>query len=199
MGRPVRDTEPKAGSRAVIFSETPLAGAFVLEIEPSADSRGFFARTVCHAEFAKHGLSAAFVQQSVSWNPHAGTIRGLHYQGAPYEEDKLVRVTRGAIFDVIVDIRPDSRCRGSWFGVELSAENRKQIYVPKGFAHGFQTTKPETEVLYEVSEFFHPELARGVRWNDADLAIKWPDNAPITISSKDRNLPLFQPPKAAAR
>jgi dTDP-4-dehydrorhamnose 3,5-epimerase len=158
----------------VIFVETPLAGAYAIEIEPNADERGFFARTMCREEFARYGLNAAFVQQSVSWNPRAGTLRGLHYQAAPHQEDKLVRVTRGAIFDVIVDIRRESPTYGQWFGIALSAQNHRQLYIPKGFAHGFQTTAPETEALYQMTAPFHPRASRGIRWDDPMLAIGWP-------------------------
>ena len=158
----------------MIFTETPLAGAFVLDIEPLEDERGFFARTVCRDQFAEHGLNGDFVQQSVSWNPFEGTLRGLHFQVAPHEEDKLVRVTRGAIFDVIVDLRVDSPTRGRWIGVELSADNHRQIYVPKGFAHGFQTLVPETEVLYEMTTRFRPGAGGGIRWDDRGLAVEWP-------------------------
>lgn len=192
MGWPVRGSDPHAGSRPVIFFETPLAGAYVIQIEPHADARGFFARTVCREEFVKYNLSAAFLQQSVSWNPLAGTLRGLHYQAPPHEEDKLVRVTRGAIFDVIVDIRPDSPTWGKWFSIDLSAENRRQLYVPKGFAHGFQTLKPDSELLYEMTVAFTPEAHRGIRWNDPHLAIGWPGTVSPLVSSKDQLLPFFK-------
>jgi len=179
----------------LIFTEIPLAGAYTLDIEPRADERGFFARTVCRDEFAKFGLDAGFVQQSISWNPLAGTLRGLHYQAPPHAEDKLVRVTRGAIFDVIVDLRATSPTRGKWFGVELSAENRRQLHIPKGFAHGFQTTAAETEVLYEMTVPFHPDASRGIRWNDPDFGIDWP--LPVNVedrarlSAADANLPFL--------
>jgi dTDP-4-dehydrorhamnose 3,5-epimerase len=166
----------------VIFTETPLAGAYTIEIEPHADERGFFARTTCSTAFAKHGLNGAFVQQSVSFNAHRGTLRGLHLQAAPYEEDKLVRVTRGCIFDVIVDIRPGSAGFGQWFGVELSAQNHRQIYIPKGFAHGFQTLEDNCEVLYAMTVPYQPGAGRGIRWNDPDVAIAWP----MDVDSTDR-------------
>ena len=156
------------------FVETPLAGAFVVEIEPREDERGFFARTVCVDEFAAVGLNGAFVQQSVSWNPHPGTLRGLHFQMPPHEEDKLVRVTRGAIFDVIVDLRDRSPTYARSWSIELSADRRNAVYIPKGFAHGFQTLAADTEVLYEMTVRFHPDAARGIRWDDPDLAISWP-------------------------
>ena len=175
----------------MIFVETPLAGAYAIEVEPQADERGIFARVMCRDEFARYGLSVAFIQQSISWNLVAGTLRGLHYQGAPYAEDKLVRVTRGAVFDVIVDIRQDSSTYGQWFGIELSAENRRQLYIPKGFAHGFQTTRPDTEVFYQMTVAFHTAAQRGIRWDDPRLAIGWPDAASRLVSPKDRDLPLF--------
>lgn len=173
----------------MIFTQTPLAGAYVIEIEPRGDARGFFARTVADDEFAAHGLSADFVQQSISWNPQPGTLRGLHYQAAPHEEDKLVRVTRGAIFDVIVDLRRGSPTHGKWFGVELSADNHRQLYIPKGFAHGFQTTLPDTEISYQMTVPFAADAARGVRWDDPAIGIAWPAAAQVLISDKDRALP----------
>lgn len=156
------------------FTETPLSGAFIVDIERREDERGFFARTVCVDDFAAAGLNGVFVQQSVSWNPHAGTLRGLHFQVAPHEEEKLVRVTRGAIFDVIVDLRVGSPSFGRTWSVELTAESHAALYVPKGFAHGFQTLVPATEVLYEMTVMFDPNAARGIRWDDEDLAVAWP-------------------------
>lgn len=166
------------------FTETSLADAWVLEIEPHADERGFFARTACSTTFAEHGLNGNFVQQSVSFNAHRGTLRGLHFQAAPHEEDKLVRVTQGAIFDVIVDIRQGSASFGQWFGVELSAQNHKQLYIPKGFAHGFQTLEANCEVLYAITVPFQPGSGRGIRWDDPALNIAWP----IAFDAKDRKL-----------
>ncbi|NHZ92026.1 dTDP-4-dehydrorhamnose 3,5-epimerase [Massilia sp. CCM 8733] len=176
------------------FTPTPLAGAFLIDIDPVEDARGLFARTVCEDEFARHGLVGRFVQQSVSWNPQAGTVRGLHFQIAPDQEIKLVRVTRGAIFDAIVDLRPDSATFGKAFHTELSAENRRQLYIPAGMAHGFQSLHPGTEVLYQMSTPFRPASARGLRWDDAALAIPWPACAAgtaRTISDNDRAWPLL--------
>jgi dTDP-4-dehydrorhamnose 3,5-epimerase len=167
------------------FHPTPLAGAFLIELSPVEDARGLFARTVCEETFARQGLAGHFVQQSISWNPHQGTLRGLHYQAAPHEEVKLVRVTRGAIFDVIVDLRADSASYGQVFSTELSAANRHQLYVPAGMAHGFQTLTPDTEVLYQMNTPFHPSAARGVRWDDAALAIAWPPCPRRLISDND--------------
>lgn len=173
------------------FAPSSLPGAFVIDIEAHMDERGFFSRTVCAEEFARHGLNPHFVQQSVSWNTRTGTLRGMHYQAAPHEEEKLVRVTQGAIFDVIVDLRQESPSFGRWFGVELSADNHRQLYIPRGVAHGFQTLAPNTEILYEMTVPFQPEAARGLRWDDPGLGIVWPQCAERIISEKDRALPLL--------
>lgn len=173
------------------FSPAPLPGAFLIDIDRAEDERGFFARSVCSEQFGRHGLNAAFVQQSVSFNLRAGTLRGLHFQAEPHAEDKLVRVTRGAIHDVIVDLRPGSTTFGRWFGVELSAENHRQLYIPRGLAHGFQTLCDSTEILYQMTTPFHAPAARGVRWDDPALGIAWPSCADRTISAKDRTLPLL--------
>jgi len=175
----------------MIFRETPLAGAWVLEPERIADERGFFARTYCRRDFAARGLDPTIAQCSVSFNHRRGTLRGLHLQVAPYEEVKLVRVTRGAVWDVIVDLRPESPTYARHFSIVLSAEDRNELYIPKGMAHGFQTLEDGTEVFYQISEFYAPESARGYRWNDPTFAIPWPE--PVTVmSDKDRSLPLFQ-------
>lgn len=168
----------------MIFSETPLKGAYVLELDRIEDERGFFARSWCVKEFKKHGLNPDLVQCSVSFNKKKGTLRGMHYQAAPHEEAKLVRCTRGALYDVIIDLRPDSGTFKQWFGVELSAENRKALYIPEGFAHGFQTLEDDTEVLYQMSEFYHPESVRGLRWNDPQFGIVWPIEV-VTTSKRD--------------
>ena len=145
----------------MIFAATPLEGAFVIEPEPSTDARGLFARTWCQREFAAHGLETRIAQCSTSFNPRKGTLRGMHYQVAPFEETKIVRCTRGSIYDVIIDLRPDSSTALRHFTVVLSADNRTAVYVPTGFAHGFQTLQDDTEVLYQISEFYSPEHARG--------------------------------------
>jgi len=174
----------------MIFRETPLAGAWVLEPERIADERGFFARTYCRRDFATRGLDPTIAQCSVSFNHRRGTLRGLHFQAAPHEEVKLVRVTRGAVWDVIVDLRPESPTYTRHFSVVLSAEDRNELYIPQGMAHGFQTLEDGTEVFYQISEFYAPESARGYRWDDPALAIPWPE--PVTvISGKDRQLPFF--------
>jgi dTDP-4-dehydrorhamnose 3,5-epimerase len=174
----------------MIFRETPLAGAWVLEPERIADERGFFARTYCRRDFAARGLDPAIAQCSVSFNHRRGTLRGLHFQAAPHEEVKLVRVTQGAVWDVIVDLRPESPTFRKHFSLVLSAESRHELYIPKGMAHGFQTLEDGTEVFYQISEPYAPESARGYRWDDPAFAIPWPE--PVTvISDKDRGLPGF--------
>lgn len=177
------------------FVPTPLEGAFVVEIEPRSDERGFFARTVCVDEFAARGIDGRFVQQSVSVNPRRGTLRGLHFQAPPHEEDKLVRVTRGAVFDAIVDLRHGSATFGRHFAIELRADLYNALYIPKGFAHGFQTLMDNTEILYEMTVPYSPGSVRGVRWNDPDIGIEWPlkpDLINVTmISSADLSAPLL--------
>jgi dTDP-4-dehydrorhamnose 3,5-epimerase len=169
---------------------TPLAGAFVIDLEPLADERGFFARSFCRREFADHGLNPDIDQCSVSFNAARGTLRGMHFQIAPGAEDKLVRCTAGAIFDVIVDIRRTSASFGRWFGVELSAANRRQLYIPKGFAHGFLTLAEQSEVFYQISVPFLPTAARGLNWNDPAIGIGWPF-APSVVSARDAGMPLL--------
>lgn len=172
------------------FSSTELAGAYIIDVEPVADERGFFARTWCQREFDKHGLISNFVQCSMSFNKKRGTLRGLHYQAKPHEEAKVVCCTRGAIYDVMVDLRPESSTFKKWVAVELSAENRRMLYIPPGLAHGFQSLMDDTEVFYQLSEFYHPESACGVRWNDPTFGIVWPP-AERVISDKDRHYPDF--------
>lgn len=172
------------------FIQTELQGAFLVELEPSHDHRGFLARTWCSEEFAAHGLSPRLAQCNISYNCKRGTVRGLHYQAAPYEEAKLVRCTAGSMFDVIVDLRPSSPHHRSWRGFGLSSRNRLAVYVPEGFAHGFQTLEDETDVLYQMSEPFHPGSARGLRWDDPTLNIQWPIAEPV-LSERDRSHPLL--------
>ena len=174
------------------FEELTIVGAFVLDPERLTDERGFFARTWSREEFAGRGLSAELVQCSISFNVRKGTVRGMHYQAAPHEEVKLVRCTMGALYDVIVDLRPDSPTRRNWAAVELSAENRRLLYIPRGVAHGFQTLTDHTEVFYQMSQYYHPESARGVRWDDPGLGIKWPIREGITICERDANYPEVQ-------
>jgi dTDP-4-dehydrorhamnose 3,5-epimerase len=175
----------------VRFVPAPLAGAFVVELDRLEDERGFFARTFCTEEFRRHGLNPHVEQCSISSNLLRGTLRGMHYQASPYEEAKLVRCTRGAIFDVLVDLRSASPTRLKWFGVELSAGNRRALYVPEGFAHGFLTLAADSEVLYQISAPYRPEAQRGFRWDDPGVGIAWPEAA-TQISPRDRALPLLQ-------
>jgi dTDP-4-dehydrorhamnose 3,5-epimerase len=172
----------------VIFRETPLAGVVILEPEPQEDERGFFARTWCAREFAAHGLNPRLVQCSISFNKRKGTLRGMHYQAPPAQEAKLVRCTAGAMYDVVIDLRPRSPTRLRHLAVTLSAANHRMLYVPEGFAHGFQTLEDGTEVEYHMTEFHWPECARGVRWNDPAFGIQWPDPHPI-ILARDRDYP----------
>jgi dTDP-4-dehydrorhamnose 3,5-epimerase len=174
----------------MIFTKTKLDGAFVIDIEPHEDERGFFARAWCQEEFEKRGLNARLVQCNISFNKQRGTLRGMHYQAPPFQEAKIVRCTRGAIYDVIIDLRHDSATFQQWFSVELSAENRRALFIPEMFAHGFQTLVDNSEVFYQMSEFFHPEGARGVRWNDPKFNIVWPDTDPI-ISFQDNSWQLM--------
>jgi len=182
----------------MIFTETPLKGAFIIEPEPRVDFRGFFARTWCQRECLAHGINPAMVQCSISFNKRKGTLRGLHYQAAPFEETKLVRCTMGAIYDVIVDLRPHSTTFMQHFAVILSADNRKMLYIPEGLAHGFQALEDNTEVSYQMSEFYHPEAARGVRWKDPAFGIPWPIPDPILLD-RDNNYPDFVRPAGARR
>jgi dTDP-4-dehydrorhamnose 3,5-epimerase len=176
----------------MIFAETRLPGAFVVDLERREDERGFFARSWCQREFEAHGLNARLVQCNVSHNKMRGTLRGMHYQVKPYEEAKVVRCTRGAMYDVIIDLRADSPRYLQWEAVELTEENRRMIYVPEGCAHGFQTLEAGTEVFYQMSEAFQPEYARGVRWNDPAFGIRWPDDDRV-ISARDNSYPDFVP------
>lgn len=168
----------------MLFTETKLKGAFIIETERLEDERGFFARSFCQKEFASYGLTSNFVQCNISFNKKKGTLRGMHYQVAPHEEAKLVRCTKGAIYDVIVDVRPNSGTFKQWLGIELISDNYQMIYIPEGLAHGFQTLEDNTEVFYHMSEFYHPECARGIKWNEPRLGIEWPADERI-ISTKD--------------
>ncbi len=180
----------------MILQPTELAGAYLVDCEPQADARGLFARLFCAATFADHGLESRLDQISLSFNTRAGTLRGLHLQRPPHGEAKLVRATAGAVFDVIVDLRAGSQTFGRWLGVELSATNRRQIYIPKGFAHGFQTLTDGAELAYHITTPYAPEAQDGVRWDDPDLAIAWPDPGGAILSDRDRGLGAlasFQP------
>ena len=181
----------------MIFRETPLHGAYVVELEERADERGFFARTFCAREFEEHGLKPTVAQANVSFNHARGTLRGMHYQVPPAAETKLVRCTRGAIFDAIIDLRPDSPSYLQHFGVELTEHNRLALYVPEMFAHGYLTLAPGAEVVYQVGEFYTPGYERGIRYDDPAFAIRWP--APIELlSPKDEAWPAFDAATAAS-
>lgn len=174
----------------MIFTETKLSGAYVIELEPLADSRGFFARTFCRKEFEAHGIDTHVEQCDISFNKRRGTLRGMHYQVAPFAEPKLVRCTAGSIYDVIIDLRSSSPTFKQHFAVELSAEDRKMLFIPVGFAHGFQTLCDNVEVFYQMGQAFSAEHARGVRWNDPAFGIQWPEDERIIIE-RDRNYPDF--------
>lgn len=192
MGWQIRYTDSGGSCFRMIFSETPLNGAYTIDISPVKDERGFFARVWCQKEFEKYGLNSHFVQANISFNEKTGTLRGMHYQLAPFEEVKLVRCTRGAIYDVIIDLRADSPTYKQHTSILLTAENYKALYIPQGFAHGFQTMEDHTEVLYQMSEFYAPEAARGVRWDDPVFGIKWPSVVEDRIlSEKDRVWPGY--------
>jgi dTDP-4-dehydrorhamnose 3,5-epimerase len=172
------------------FHETELQGAFVIELDKMEDNRGFFARSWCQQEFEEHGLVPRVVQANLSFNDKAGTLRGMHYQISPYEETKLVRCTRGALYDVILDLRPESPTYKRWIGVELTEQNYKMLYVPASFAHAFITLEDNTEAAYFVSEAYTPGAERGLRWDDPTFGITWPRSVEV-ISGKDANWPDF--------
>lgn len=179
----------------MIFTALNLPGAYVLDLERREDERGFFARSWSRSEFGAHGLNPRIEECSVSFNPRRGTLRGLHYQAAPHEEAKLVRCTTGALYDVIIDLRPGSATFTRWQAVELSAGNRRMLYVPEGFAHGFLTLTDETEIFYQISAAHRPEFGRGVRWNDPAFGIVWPEPV-VVISERDASFPDFEPARA---
>lgn len=173
------------------FIETDLTGAYLIELDLKEDERGFLARTFCRSEFEKQGLESRLAQANISFNARRGTLRGMHYQAQPFAEVKLVHCVQGALYDVIIDLRPDSQSYCCYYGVKLNAENRSMLYVPEGFAHGFQTLEDNTVIYYMISEFYAPQYARGVRWNDPVFGISWPFSDPI-ISERDRQLPDYE-------
>jgi dTDP-4-dehydrorhamnose 3,5-epimerase len=175
----------------VRFTELRIPGAWSIEPERLQDERGFFARTWCRREFTAHGIDHDWVQCNVSFNRRRGTLRGLHYQEAPWEEAKLVRCTMGALYDVIVDLRPSSPSYGTWVAVELTAQHRTMLYIPEGCAHGFQTLADDTEIFYQMAKEYHREAARGLRWDDPSLRIVWPACAERIISMADQSYPGF--------
>jgi dTDP-4-dehydrorhamnose 3,5-epimerase len=174
------------------FTETKLNDAYVIDLEMKTDSRGFFARSFCRKEFLENEIDFDTAQCNISFNEKKGTLRGMHYQTHPYEESKLVMCTRGSIYDVIIDLRPESKSYLQWEAIVLSSKNKKILYIPGGFAHGFQTLEDKTEVFYQMSEFYVPESARGVRWNDPEFAITWPEDERV-ISIKDQNIADYCP------
>jgi dTDP-4-dehydrorhamnose 3,5-epimerase len=174
------------------FHETKLPGVFEIHLDPAADERGFFARTWCQKEFEDHGLNSKLVQCSISLSRHRGTLRGIDYQMAPFGETKVVRCISGAIYDVVLDLRRPSPTFKQWFAATLSAANRHAVYIPEGCAHGFLTLADESEVFYQMSEFYHPEAERGVRWNDPAFQIDWPEKVEV-ICERDRTYPDFEP------
>lgn len=180
----------EGGPGSLRFIPLSLREAFVVEPSRGSDERGFFARVYCQDEFERAGLVWRIAQCSISFNPRRGTLRGMHYQDAPHSEAKVIRCTRGAIYDVIVDLRPDSATRGEWQAVELTEENRLMVYAPEGFAHGFLTLTDDTEVFYQISEPYRPDFARGVRWDDLAFGIRWPFT-PQLISARDRSYPDY--------
>lgn len=180
----------------MIFRETKLPGVCEIDLDMLRDERGFFARSWCQKEFKEKGLTDRTAQCNISFNGQKGTLRGLHYQAAPFPEAKVVRCTAGSIYDVVVDLRADSQTYKQWIGVRLTAENRRMLYVPEGCAHGFLTLQDDTEVFYLMSEFYRPDLARGVRWDDPAFQISWPEKVEV-ISERDRTYPDFESVKCS--
>lgn len=175
----------------MVFKETRLKNAFIIELEKIVDDRGFFSRVWCQKEFEANGLNVNVVQCNLAFNTSKGTLRGMHYQIVPHQEAKLVRCTRGKVYDVIIDLRSKSPTYLQWIGVELSSENRKMLYVPENFAHGYLTLTDNTELFYQVSNFYSPESESGIRWNDRKVNIKWPQTNGLTMTDKDKNWPDF--------
>lgn len=178
----------------MIFKATKIPGVFIIKPEPLEDERGFFARTWCPREFEMHGLNPRLCQCNISFNSKKGTVRGMHFQTEPYAEAKIVRCTMGAIYDIALDLRPESPAFKQWTAAELSAENRIMLYLPEGVAHGFQTLADNSEVFYQMSEFYHPECSQGIRWNDPAFAIKLPLE-PTVILDKDASFELWDQKK----
>lgn len=176
----------------IIFRETKLKGAFVIDPERFDDERGFLARSFSAKEFENHGLNPRMAECNISFSKKRYTIRGMHFQKPPHAQAKLVRCTKGSIYDVIIDLRPESPTFKQWIGEELTAENRRMLYVPEGFAHGFETLEDDTEVFYQISEFYAPRSEGGVRWNDPAFAIRWPAGDGVTINDRDRMYPDFK-------
>jgi dTDP-4-dehydrorhamnose 3,5-epimerase len=176
----------------IVFKETNLKGAFVIEPEKFEDQRGFFARAFSQQEFMDHGLPGHFVEAGISFSLRKHTVRGMHFQAAPHAQAKLVRCTRGAIYDAMIDLRPESPTYKQWFAHELTERNRLLLYIPEGFAHGFQTLEDESEIFYQLSEHYTPASERGVRWNDPAFGIQWPETENIIINERDRTYPDYR-------
>jgi dTDP-4-dehydrorhamnose 3,5-epimerase len=172
----------------MLFTETTIVGVWIIDLDPRDDERGWFARSFCQDEYRAHGLNPHIAQCNISVNRKKGTLRGMHYQATPYAEAKTVRCTRGAIYDVALDLRPESPTFLRWFGLELTGENYRMLYIPEGLAHGFQSVTDDSEVLYEMSEFYHPEASCGLRWDDPAFGITWPLPDPV-LSDRDRTYP----------
>ncbi len=185
MGWKIYHSNSKGKNNILIFTETKLKGVFVIKLEKTVDERGYFTRSWDKAIFKKNGCNSELVQCNISFNKKKGTIRGMHYQESPHQETKLVRCTKGSIFDVVVDLRENSKTKNQWVGVDLTENNGKMVYVPEGFAHGFQTLEDNSEVFYQMSEFYHSDFAKGRRWNDVMFKITWPIDEQI-ISQKDK-------------
>lgn len=177
----------------MIFTETHLQDAYIIDLKKIEDDRGFFARAYCQKEFAEHGIELNWAQANLANSKERGTLRGLHFQKAPYAEAKLMRCIRGAIFDVIVDLRPDSSSYMQWLGVELTAENRRALFVPEGFAHGYLTLEDDSDTFYPTSQFYTPGAEAGVRWNDPAFGIAWPFTDDLIITEKDQSWPDYEP------
>ncbi len=180
------------------FEETKIPGAYVIRMKRLSDERGYFARTFCFETFSDHGLDCNFVQSSVSYNEHLGTLRGMHLQLPPFAENKLIRCLRGAVYDVMLDLRPDSSTYLQWVGTTLSADNACMVYIPHGVAHGFQTLEPASELSYHITEFYSPDHATGVRWDDDAFKIKWPEVDARVIADKDQAWSDFDPKQGLA-
>jgi dTDP-4-dehydrorhamnose 3,5-epimerase len=176
----------------MIFRETKLPGAFIIDVQCLEDDRGFFGRSFCRHEFAGRGLNPEVAQCNISFTREAGTLRGMHYQAAPHAEAKLIRCVRGSVYDVIIDLRRESPTFKQWIAQELSENNGRMLYVPEGFAHGFQTLMDNTEIFYQMSEFYHPESGRGIRWDDLVFGIQWPLGDRVILSDRDRNWPDYR-------
>ncbi len=172
----------------MLFAETSIKGVYIIDLVRHEDERGFFARSWCQREFEEHGLNPRLVQCNISFNSKRGTLRGMHYQATPFEEARLVRCITGAMYDVVIDLRSNSPTFKKWLAIELTANNHRALYIPEGLAHGFQTLADDTEVFYQMSEFYTPDAARGLRWDDPAFRIKWPIEA-LIISEKDRSYP----------